>query len=122
MFCLQDNSEVGWTNEWKAKVPLVLETKAMVEIDVAFVPDQAWTTSKTTIVERTAEISLAPMIGCKATATYIKSVLTINAVLTVRKTYTNGAVQTIKTPVKYRGLSCNNAEVKLEGIPIVPLI
>lgn len=119
--CPQETSEGVWSSGWQAKVPLVLETKATGEIDVAFVPHQAWTTSKKNTVERTAKISLAPMMGCKATATYVKSMLTINAVLTLEKTYTSGAVQTVKVPVMYKGSSCGNAEIKLEGIPIVPL-
>lgn len=114
---------MDWSTEWKAKLPLVSAGKTSpVKIAVVFGPHQSSAISKTRTVDRSAEISLAPMIGCKAMARYMKSILTVNAVLTVQKTYTNGTVQTYEVPAKYTGVSCDNAEIKLEGIALEPLL
>lgn len=113
---------MDWSTGWKAKVPLVSAENRVVEVEASFLPHQAWATSKTRNVERSAEISLEPMMGCKATARYTKGVYAGKAVLTVRKTYTSGAVQTCRVPVEYTATSCENAEIKLEGAPIVALV
>lgn len=120
---LQEGLEVDWSTEWKAKLPLVSSaTSTPVKVAVAFGAHQSTAISRTRTVDRSAEISLAPMIGCKATARYMKSILTVSAVLTVQKTYTNGTIQTCEVPAKYTGVSCDNAEIKLEGIPLEPLL
>lgn len=114
---------MDWSTEWKANLPLVSAATSMpVKVAVSFGAHQSTAISKTRTVDRSAEISLAPMIGCKAIARYMKSTLTVNAVLTVQKTYTNGTVQTWEVPAKYTGVSCDNAEIKLEGIPLDPLL
>lgn len=110
---------MDWSTGWKATVPLVSAENHVVEVEASFLPHQARATSKTRTVERSPEISLPPRMGCKATARYTKGVYAVKAVLTVRKTYTSGAVQTCRVPVKYTGISCENAEIKLEGVPIV---
>lgn len=120
---LQEGLEVDWSTEWKAKLPLVSAAKSTpVKVAVSFGAHQTSAISKTRTVDRSAEIVLAPMIGCKAIARYIKSILTVNALLTVQKTYTNGTVQRCKVQAKYTGVSCDNAEIKLEGIPLEPLL
>lgn len=117
---LQEGLGVDWSAGWKAKMPLLSDASTAVEVGVRFGPHQTCAVSATKEVDRSAEIQLTPMTAVKATAQYMKSLLTVNAVLTVQKTYTNGAVQTSKVSAKYTGVSCNLAEVKLEDILVVP--
>lgn len=117
---LQEGLEIDWSAGWKAKMPLLSDASTTAAVGVCFGPHQTCAVSATKNVDRSTEIQLTPMTAAKATAQYMKTVLTVNAVVTVQTTYTNGAVQTSKVSAKYTGVSCNLAEVKLEGIPVVP--
>lgn len=104
---------MNWSAGWKANLPLLTEEKTTTKVEVSFPAHQTLATSRTRTINRSAEITLPPMTGVKATARYMKSVLTVNAVLTVQMTYTNGAVQTCEVSAKYTGISCDLAEIKL---------
>lgn len=61
------------------------------------------------------------MTGVKAMARYVERVVAVDAVLTIRRAYTNGAIQTREGPHKYTGVSCDLAGIKLERSPVAPV-
>lgn len=101
-----------------AKVPLLLEAQTTAAPQVSFGANQFVVTTNVQTIDRSAEISLPPKTGVKATARYVKRVVTFDATLTVQTTYTNGAIQTRVVPANVTGVSCDLAEIKLEDIPV----
>lgn len=109
---------MDWSEGWTCKAPLRAGAKATAMVDVSFAPHQACATSKSRSVDRSAQLTLAPMSRCRATASYMSSLVAVDSVLTVRKTYTNG---TREVPAKYTGVSCDDAEIELESMLYVSL-
>lgn len=114
---LQEGAGVDSSEGWTCKAPLRAGAKATAMVNVSFAPHQACATSKSRSVERSAQLTLPPMSRCRATAGYMSSLVAVDAVLTVRKTYTNGATYTREVPAKYTGVSGDDAEIELESMP-----
>lgn len=118
---MQEGLEVDWSVDWKAKVPFFSAAKNTSEVEVSFgVGQSSSVTSNTQDIDLSAKFTLTPMTGVKATAMFVKSVLTTNALVKVKKTYSNGATQTCEVHAKYTGVACNLAEILLVDIPVGP--
>lgn len=105
---------------WKAKVPFFSAAKNTSEVEVTFGAGQSSVTSNTQDIDLSANFTLTRKTGIKATAKFVKSVLKTNALVKVKKTYSNGATQTGQVRAKYAGVACNLAEILLEDILVGP--